>query len=84
MTKTTKKKQYNIKLTGVYTKRKNCYIGWCEQIPGVNVQANTLKEAKEHMREVIDLILKSYEKVSKKHYYRLKKTTREVVLRAKI
>ncbi|MBI5229845.1 MAG: type II toxin-antitoxin system HicB family antitoxin [Candidatus Magasanikbacteria bacterium] len=43
--------------TAVYQKRGKWYLGWVEEIPGVNTQGRTLKEVKENLREALSLIL---------------------------
>lgn len=43
--------------TAVYQKRKNRYIAWIEEIPGVNTQGRTKKETQENLREALALIL---------------------------
>jgi len=45
------------KFTGVYKKRGKWYLGWVEEIPGVNTQGKTLKEVKENLKEALLLIL---------------------------
>lgn len=43
--------------TAVYQKRGKWYLGWVEEIPGVNTQGRTLREVKENLREALSLIL---------------------------
>lgn len=47
--------------TAVYKKDGKWYLGWIEEIPGVNTQGKTLKEAKENLKEALLLILNIYE-----------------------
>ncbi len=42
------------------------YIGWIEEIPGVNTQGKTLKELKENLKEAIYLILETNKLLSRK------------------
>ncbi|MDP1689092.1 MAG: type II toxin-antitoxin system HicB family antitoxin, partial [bacterium] len=35
------------------------YLGWVEEIPGVNTQGKTLKEVKENLKEALALILET-------------------------
>lgn len=51
------------KFTAVYFKRGKWYIGYVEEIPGVNSQGKTLAETKENLKEAFLLILKSNHKV---------------------
>jgi len=43
----------------VYQKTGTWYLGWVEEIPGVNTQGKTLKEAKKNLREALRLILET-------------------------
>jgi predicted RNase H-like HicB family nuclease len=46
-----------MKLTAVFEKVPEGYIGFVEELPGANVQERTLEEAKRSLREVVRLIL---------------------------
>jgi predicted RNase H-like HicB family nuclease len=46
-----------ISFTGIYEKVDDWYIGYVQELPGTNVQERTLEEAKESLREVVELIL---------------------------
>ncbi|MBI4810962.1 MAG: type II toxin-antitoxin system HicB family antitoxin [Ignavibacteriales bacterium] len=43
--------------TAVIEKVGKWYIGYVEDLPGVNTQGKTLKEIRENLREAIELIL---------------------------
>lgn len=43
--------------TGVYQKHGDWYLGWVEEVPGVNTQGKTLKEAKENLKEALEMVL---------------------------
>lgn len=43
--------------TAVFEKLDDWYIGYIEELPGANVQEKTLQEARESLREAIELIL---------------------------
>ena len=45
------------RFTANYSKRGKWYLGWVEEIPGVNTQGKTLKEARENLQEALGLIL---------------------------
>lgn len=45
--------------TAIYQKHGKWYLGWIEEIPGVNTQGNTLKEAKENLKDALRLILET-------------------------
>ena len=50
-----KRKQF----TAVYKRAGRWYLGWVEEIPGVNTQGRTLKETKENLKEALTLILET-------------------------
>jgi len=52
--------------TAVYKKHGKWYLGWIEEIPGVNTQGKTLKEARENLKEAIFLILETNRILNKK------------------
>ena len=45
--------------TAVYQKRGKWILAWIEEIPGVNTQGRTIKEAKENLKEALQLILET-------------------------
>lgn len=52
--------------TAVYKKSGKWYLGWVEEIPGVNAQGRTLKEVKENLKEALLLILETNQILNKK------------------
>ena len=45
--------------TGVIEKRGNWYVGYVEELPGVNTQGRTLKEVRENLKEATRLIIEA-------------------------
>lgn len=45
--------------TAIYKKQGKWYLGWIEEIPGVNTQGKNLREAKENLKEALLLILET-------------------------
>ena len=45
--------------TAVFEKIGDWYIGYIEELPGANTQGRTLDEARENLREAVELVLKS-------------------------
>ncbi|MBI4272363.1 type II toxin-antitoxin system HicB family antitoxin [Candidatus Uhrbacteria bacterium] len=43
--------------TAIYKKNRGWYLGWIEEVPGVNTQGKTLKEVRENLNEALSLIL---------------------------
>lgn len=52
--------------TGVFEKIGNSYIGYVEELPGANTQGKTLEEARENLREAVELILISNRELAEK------------------
>ena len=46
-----------MKLTAVYMKVLEGYVAFIEELPGANVQAETLDEARENLNEAVALVL---------------------------
>jgi len=46
-----------IRLTAVFRKVPEGYIGFVEELPGANTQGTTLEEARENLREAVQLVL---------------------------
>ncbi len=53
------------KLTAVYKKSGKYYLGWIEEIPGVNTQGETLKKTKANLKEALLLVLETNKKMSR-------------------
>ncbi len=47
----------NHQFTAIYKKHGKWFLGWVEEIPGVNTQGKTLKEAKTNLKEALSLVL---------------------------
>jgi len=45
--------------TAAYQKKGKWFLAWVEEIPGVNTQGRTLREAKENLKEALELILET-------------------------
>ena len=54
--------------TAIYKKSGKWYLGWVEEIPGVNTQGKTLKETKENLKEALLLILETNRLLNKKEF----------------
>ncbi|MCP2728447.1 type II toxin-antitoxin system HicB family antitoxin [Limnofasciculus baicalensis] len=48
-----------LKLTKVFQKVPEGYIGFVEELPGANTQGNTLEEARSNLEEAIELVLEA-------------------------
>jgi predicted RNase H-like HicB family nuclease len=56
--------------TAIYKKSGKWYLGWVEEIPGVNTQGKTLQETKENLKEALLLILETNRMLNKKEISR--------------
>jgi predicted RNase H-like HicB family nuclease len=45
--------------TAVYQKQGAWYLGWVEEVPGVNTQGKTMVEAKANLKEALQLVLEA-------------------------
>jgi predicted RNase H-like HicB family nuclease len=53
-------------LTAVFQQRGDWYIGYAEELPGANVQERTLAEARESLKEAVNLIIISNRELGRK------------------
>jgi predicted RNase H-like HicB family nuclease len=49
----------SITFTAVYRKVPEGYIGYVEELPGANTQGATIEEARENLKEAIDLVIEA-------------------------
>jgi len=56
----------NQQFTAVYQKRGNWYIGWIEEVSGVNTQAKTIRELKKNLKEALVLVIETNRLMIKK------------------
>jgi predicted RNase H-like HicB family nuclease len=52
--------------TSVIEKRGKCYIGYVEELPGVNTQGKTLKEVRENLKEASCLTIEANRELATK------------------
>jgi len=48
-----------MQLTAVYLPVPEGYVAFVEELPGANTQGDTLEEARENLREAVELILEA-------------------------
>jgi predicted RNase H-like HicB family nuclease len=54
-----------ITLTAVYRKVPEGYIGFVEELPGANTQAETIDEARASLKEAIELVIEANRSLSR-------------------
>ena len=52
--------------TAVYQKKGKWFSAWIEEIPGVNTQGKTLKEAKRNLKEALSLVISTNRSLTQK------------------
>jgi predicted RNase H-like HicB family nuclease len=52
-------KEHDMQLTAVYIPVPQGYIAFVEELPGANTQGETLDEARENLREAVELVLEA-------------------------
>ena len=55
-----------MKLTAVFQKVREGYIGFVEELPGPNTQARTLKQARANLAEAVELVLRANRTLAKR------------------
>ncbi|MHB1155572.1 MAG: type II toxin-antitoxin system HicB family antitoxin [Phycisphaerales bacterium] len=53
-----------MKLTAVYQRVPEGYIGFVEELPGANTQGDTLDETRRNLREAVELVLQANRELS--------------------
>jgi predicted RNase H-like HicB family nuclease len=48
-----------MKLSAVFEKVDNWWLGYVEELPGANTQGKTIEEARENLREAVQLIIEA-------------------------
>ncbi len=69
----------NQKFTAIYKKSGKRYLGWIEELPGVNTQGNSLKEVKENLKEAFFLIIETNKILNRKQIAGAKNIIREPI-----
>ncbi len=49
----------SLKLTAVFVQVPEGFVGFVEELPGANTQGATLDEARENLREAVELVLEA-------------------------
>ncbi len=52
--------------TAVFQKTKDWWIAFVEELPGANTQGKTIDEARENLKEAVELILQSNRELSRR------------------
>jgi len=52
--------------TAIIRQDGDCYIGYVEEIPGVNTQGKTLAEVRENLKEALKLIIETNRSLAEK------------------
>jgi predicted RNase H-like HicB family nuclease len=55
-----------MQLTAVYMQVPEGYVAFVEELPGANTQGDTLEEARENLREAVELILEANRELAEK------------------
>jgi predicted RNase H-like HicB family nuclease len=54
--------------TAVFKKKGKWIAAWVEEIPGVNTQGKTMKEARENLRDALGLVLEENKRFAAEEY----------------
>ena len=54
-------------LTAVFEKVPEGYIAFVEELPGANAQGKTLDEARENLREAVELVIEANRQLAEAH-----------------
>jgi predicted RNase H-like HicB family nuclease len=71
-----------MQLTAVYIAVPEGYIAFVEELPGANTQGDTLEEARENLREAVELVLTANRELAEQSLTGQNVTREEFVLNA--
>ena len=57
-----------MKFTASYKKNGSWYMGWVEEISGVNTQGKTLQECRDNLKDALALIIEVNRELNKKEF----------------
>jgi predicted RNase H-like HicB family nuclease len=69
----------NMKLTAAYKQVGDWRAAWVEEIPGVNTQGKTLEEARENLKDALEMVLQANRELAEQEH---KPTLREELVLA--
>ena len=55
------------KFTAIFERDGDWWIGYVEELPGANTQGRTLEEARENLKETVQLIIEANREIMRKH-----------------
>ena len=58
--------------TAVLIKDGDMYVAYAEELPGANTQGKTIEEAKENLKEAIELVIDANKQLSRKTFSKRK------------
>ena len=70
------RRKYVMEFTAVYIEVPEGFIAFVEELPGANTQGATLEEAKENLKEAVDMVLAANRELAEKELVG-KKVTKE-------
>ncbi len=63
--------------TAVYMKQGKWYVGYVEEIPGVNTQGKTLTQTRRNLKEALEMVLEANRKIA--HRFHAKSAIEEPI-----
>jgi predicted RNase H-like HicB family nuclease len=58
----------SMKLTAAYKQVDDWWAAWVEEIPGVNTQGKTLEEARENLKDALQMVLEANRELAEKEH----------------
>ena len=62
------KEDTDMKLTAAYKQVGDWWAAWVEEIPGVNTQGKTLEEARENLKDALQMVLEANRELAEKEH----------------
>ena len=68
------------KFTAVFEQHGKWWIGYVEELPGANTQGRTLEEARENLKEAVQLVIEANREIARRQAKRRKVIREEMVI----
>ncbi len=66
--------------TAVFQQDGEWWVGWVEELPGANTQGKTLEEARENLKEAVQMTIEANREISRRSVRGRKVITEDIVV----
>jgi len=70
----------DFKYTAVFQQHGEWWLGWVEELPGANTQGKTLDEARENLKEAVQMTIEANREIARRENRGKKVITEDIVV----